>query len=354
MKFNNYPVKTKLFFLISIISILLVIFTFLFIKELSEEKNTYKEINNSIKLSGDFGELIHSLQKERGYTAGFLSSKGAKFADDLSQQRKETNSIAKSIEANYSHITIENNEHKKIIEKSFNNLHFLIQNRSTIDNFSINAKEAILAYTNTIALMVDLPEALVISSAIDSELFSELSAYLGILKYKENFGQIRATLNAVFVKQNIDIDSYNRFSKLINNSELFISQFRDNANEQLSIEYDKITKSQTGTKVSEITQFVLTHPNYQGFYIEPTAWFEEVTSYINDLRIIEKKSVEQVNEISNKLYEKTNYKFWLLTLISISLIFGSFSIFYWVVNNIINNLKIATQSILNLASGKFS
>ncbi len=305
-------------------------------------------------MSGAFGDLIHSLQKERGYTAGFLSSKGTKFAEDLSKQREETNSIANSIEANYSQITIENDEHKKIINKSLSNLKSLIQNRSKIDNFSINAKEAILAYTKTISLMIDLPEALIFSSAIDSELFSELSAYLGVLKYKENYGQIRATLNAVFVKQDIDIDSYNRFSKLINNSELFISQFRDNANQALSIEYENIKRNQTGTKVSEITQFVLTHPNYQGFYIDPTAWFEVVTSYINDLRTIEEKTAEQVYERSNSLYKKTSYEFWLLTLISIMLIFGTFSIIYWIVNNIINNLKNATQRILNLENGIFS
>ena len=37
----------------------------------------------------DAGNLVHELQKERGMTAGFLGSKGTKFADKILIQRQQ-------------------------------------------------------------------------------------------------------------------------------------------------------------------------------------------------------------------------------------------------------------------------
>lgn len=42
------------------------------------------------RLVVNLGEVVHELQKERGISAGFMSSQGAKFADSLTAQRKLT------------------------------------------------------------------------------------------------------------------------------------------------------------------------------------------------------------------------------------------------------------------------
>ncbi len=42
------------------------------------------------QLSVVYSELVHELQKERGMTAGYIGSKGTKFADKLKSQRQNT------------------------------------------------------------------------------------------------------------------------------------------------------------------------------------------------------------------------------------------------------------------------
>ena len=46
-----------------------------------------------VTLVVELGETAHELQKERGMSSGFLSSKGSKFADSLPGQRKQSDIV---------------------------------------------------------------------------------------------------------------------------------------------------------------------------------------------------------------------------------------------------------------------
>ena len=49
-----------------------------------------ERLGDAAVLSVKIGNLVHELQKERGMTAGYLSSKGQKFAKELPLQRETT------------------------------------------------------------------------------------------------------------------------------------------------------------------------------------------------------------------------------------------------------------------------
>ncbi|HID02764.1 MAG TPA: hypothetical protein EYP18_06100, partial [Desulfobacterales bacterium] len=51
---------------------------------------SYNAIYKLSLLSNNISNLVHELQKERGASAGFLGSKGKKFGDKLSDQRRDT------------------------------------------------------------------------------------------------------------------------------------------------------------------------------------------------------------------------------------------------------------------------
>ncbi len=55
--------------------------------------NTYKDAKSTIEianLSVKLSNVVHELQKERGASAGYLNSKGKKFNNILSLQKKDT------------------------------------------------------------------------------------------------------------------------------------------------------------------------------------------------------------------------------------------------------------------------
>ncbi len=53
-------------------------------------KSEMSAIASLTQLSVIYSELVHEVQKERGMTAGYIGSKGTKFADKLKGQRKNT------------------------------------------------------------------------------------------------------------------------------------------------------------------------------------------------------------------------------------------------------------------------
>jgi len=52
--------------------------------------NAIIKLEKLVNLSTKLSSLVHEMQKERGMTAGYLGSKGSKFASELPKQRKQT------------------------------------------------------------------------------------------------------------------------------------------------------------------------------------------------------------------------------------------------------------------------
>ena len=94
---NNLKLKSKLF-LIAVLPLMgLLFFSGL---QISINATIYEEIedlNELTQLIAESSKLVHELQKERGMTAGFLSSKGTKFAEKLTAQRKDVDESLKSL-----------------------------------------------------------------------------------------------------------------------------------------------------------------------------------------------------------------------------------------------------------------
>ena len=58
---------------------------------------SYNAVYDLSLLSDNISNLVHELQKERGASAGFLGSKGKKFGNKLTAQRKDTDSKRKAL-----------------------------------------------------------------------------------------------------------------------------------------------------------------------------------------------------------------------------------------------------------------
>ena len=110
--FNNISLKLKM-----ALMVVVPIFVIFITLGLSSYKN-YKEVQNlsNIELMVSFAtkasELVHNLQKERGSSAGFISSKGEKFSSELELIRKDTDKTYKEIESYFAAMNIKDYEHE--------------------------------------------------------------------------------------------------------------------------------------------------------------------------------------------------------------------------------------------------
>ena len=48
------------------------------------------DLEKNVMLTTKIGKLVHETQKERGFTAAFMGSKGKKFQNELSTQKNNT------------------------------------------------------------------------------------------------------------------------------------------------------------------------------------------------------------------------------------------------------------------------
>ena len=96
---KNLKVKNKLIILVTIPLVSIMIMAGLVISSHITAKNQYSDLEKVIQLNVMISKLVHETQKERGATAGFLGSKGKKFANKLPAQRLSTNTKIKEFKA---------------------------------------------------------------------------------------------------------------------------------------------------------------------------------------------------------------------------------------------------------------
>jgi len=84
----NLSIRTKQFIAIVPLAVALLFYGVTVIHDKLSTQQAMVQAEATVELAVAMGNLVHELQKERGMSAGFLSSHGKKFAARLPQQRQ--------------------------------------------------------------------------------------------------------------------------------------------------------------------------------------------------------------------------------------------------------------------------
>ena len=154
------------------------------------------------------GDLVHALQRERGTSAGFISSGGRSFSGQMNSHRRDVDQA----------ITHYNEISEKLERVSQQNaatvssrLSQLYNTRSQISNRSLSVGEAARFYTSTINALIEIAAR---ATNIDSHgsIADRRQAYLAIMRAKESAGLERAAGTNGFVAGRFSPAVYKRFS----------------------------------------------------------------------------------------------------------------------------------------------
>ncbi|WP_136440016.1 methyl-accepting chemotaxis protein [Pacificoceanicola onchidii] len=99
------------------------------------------------------GDVIHELQKERGYSAGFTASKGKNFSDALKQQRSDTDAVLLTLEPV---IPTLQDLYPEEMARAVTGLESLLAQRSTIDAFETTVPKLAGYYTGIINALISV------------------------------------------------------------------------------------------------------------------------------------------------------------------------------------------------------
>ena len=298
MKISKAKIST-LILIISIISLVAIsILSFLNVNDKNKQVAKIEEVNMTLVLMESASDVMHELQKERGRTAGFLSSKGYNFKKELPTQRKLTDDVFKTY-VDFLEKERENIENEDVqaqidvirthIDKVFNRA------RSLTDKLHSKNSDVIRIYSEAIGQILRLVDIVKPLSGFDRELYATMNAYKSMLEEKERTGITRAVFATIFGAGLVESEQiYLKARKLQDEIDLFSSEFDFYANdEQKKFKADTIS-GKSVDEVNRMKSFALDYRELPVLGIAPSYWFDKITSVINVQKKVEDKLAEDL------------------------------------------------------------
>jgi len=317
-------------------------------------KNEYTSYSDTSKLQSalalSFGatHLVHELQKERGLTAGYLSSKGTKFKEKIVQQQKITDTTIEHLKKIYqnSNLALFTKEFSVPITKGMKQLESIADNRQKVRSLTATFKEGTSFYTTLIAKYMKT-----ISSVGGESSDAELSALTGALSYflnaKELAGQERAVANGILSRDTpIDKKVFSKWNSLYYGQSTLMESFMALARDDTKSYYNKVVQGDAIKRVTNYRNIIREKSSTGNFKIDPTDWFQASTDRINLLRKVSESQMKLITKQTNNLISSANKALYFYIILSLVIVVLVVIIVFVIARNL---NKFFTNSIENLS-----
>jgi methyl-accepting chemotaxis protein len=268
------------------------------------DKSEVEQIRPIVELSIEGSLIVHELQKERGATSGYVSSKGTVFKDILATQRRSTdvvlNKTIKLIKEQSKYLKETNTETYNRLLNVTRKLEQLTQHRTRVDRLTISAADAAQFFTELNHSLLSVSGDIANLSTY-GELTTKLRNYYTFMQVKESAGQERAILNIALSHGSFQVGQYQKIVTLASFQEAYLKIFEQFvSHEQLSA-LSSISSSRATKKVLEIR--AITHKKYVegNFGVSGEEWFKVSTDRINQLKALEDLLAEDIESLVTEL-----------------------------------------------------
>ncbi len=319
---QNITIKNKLLLnvIVPIISILII--SLLAIQEHNVKSKEYKIFDKVVKLDVMLSKLLHQMQKERGYTAGYISSNGKNFVQKLPQQQQSTDKVIQDLESYMQDSNVRELLYGDV-PKSLNNaleaLEKIKSIRSQVKTLSIDSKNAIAYYTN---INTDFLHFIAKTShlAVDSELTYNTLAYYNFLQSKERAGIERAIGSAVFTNTTFIKGAKSKLESLISEQNSYMDSFDTLASKNIVLFKESIMNAKAVEDVKQMRSILFGSKKVDGFGVDASHWFETVSKKIDLLKIVDDYISEELIQNAHSKYADEYRSFILHIVICIIVI----------------------------------
>ena len=283
---QNLKIRYKLMLMITVPLFGLLLFAALNIRNEYVLLQGLMQTETLTKLAVELGALSHELQKERGYSSGFLNTKGTKFSDELTKQREVVNTRTKKLD-NYLAVNAATlATAKETLSLSAEQLGKLQETRGSIDALKVTGAESFSYYTGLINSYLDVIAAVATTSG-KHEVMRQATAYYAFVRAKEESGKERATLNAVLAADRFEDESYRRIFDIAGAQKTYLEMFAKYASGKALATYRDKSADPSFSKSQEMRTAVVTKGMSGGFGIQPEEWFSVITAKINIMKEME-------------------------------------------------------------------
>ena len=241
-----------------------------------------------VDLVVNLGDVAHELQKERGMSAGFISSKGEKFADALPAQRALSDKKIAALQLDIRRIdgSFVGPRYIKLLEASGGTFAELVSKRQKISQLALEAPESFRFYSDLIANLLEITVRT--GNQMPSSKLSRLSNSKQALLYlKERNGQERALLTGGFSAGRLTSAQFNTYLGLLSDQSNFQRIIISYATpEQEKLLRDKLAHPVV-KEIEAVEQMVKDKGPDADLVYSAEDWFAKISAKIDLLRSIE-------------------------------------------------------------------
>jgi len=309
---NNIKIQTKLLLLVLFPLLSFIAFTGYHLTQTYKSKVVLKDMLVLTDSASISALLVHELQKERGASAGYLSSQGNKFQQAVKTHRQTTDQKIQALQQFIQ--TTELTPHLEVLFQQVNSaLNKVAAMRNRVDNLSVSTQEEVAFYTRINALLLSIIDM----TANDNQsvtLAISATAIGSFLQHKERAGIERAVLSNVFTKDKFTPALLEKFIRLLAEQQSYLEQFKSHASQaELTIYQNTVT----GNPIQEVEAYrtlALDKMNQGKFNTDPALWFSAMSKKINLLKAVEVKLLTRLYDNNITLISEKNS---LLTTLAI-------------------------------------
>ena len=352
---NKISLKIKILLLVLLPLFVMLIVMLSSIYHTEQRLQATKQLQLQIAISEKLSLLVHEMQKERGLSAGFLSSRGNNFVNELKEQRKLTDNALLNLQNSVQDSKELSTGYKNILQKGLDGLKDLQSVRSNADN-SISSTPALPQtigfYTSTIA---NLLHSIVESAKLikEGDITRLLVGYLNFLQAKESAGLERATGNAIFAGKVPASDvQYNTFISLLAKQESFNSAFKDFSDTKSIEVFEKSLSNQSFNEVEQMRQVIKQKYKEGDYGIEAKVWFNTITQKIDVLKTIEDGVANNLKLALQSDYDEQSQSFWQSLVAGFVVLVVTLLFCVIVTQNILSNLNVMNDKLHYITDNK--
>jgi methyl-accepting chemotaxis protein len=295
-------------------------------------------------LSVSAGNLIHSLQIERGATAGFVQSKGQRLTDVLPGARSKTDERRAAFERDFA--STDARDMPQLVEAlkaAKTQLDQLAGLRQRASEFSIPAGETTAYFTATIAQLVD-SIGVGVRYNRDADISQRTVAYISFMRAKEFAGQERALTTPIYVANTTTDVQLRVILDKISRQEAFMRDFTGIAGDEEKASLDKALGSAATKEVARMRGVLLEKGIAGGYDIDSGVWFKTITAKIDALYETEQLITSNIGKAAVALLEKSRSTFFAFLSLGGLAVVLTIMVSFWVGRGVSVPLKEAVDT----------